>query len=204
VFVVNKCVFFEKLKFLKMKTIKILFVLALFSVGAIVNAQQINLGKSNIKWTGNKIGGTHYGQIKIKSGSLEVSDNSIASGKFVVDMTSITNEDLDNANFNKKLVDHLKSDDFFGVEKYPESHFVVTKSTKFSGGKATVTGKLTIKGKTEVISFDVMKKGNSEYSAKIEIDRSKFDVRYGSKTFFNVIGDKAIDDIFILDVKIVI
>jgi polyisoprenoid-binding protein YceI len=101
------------------------------------------------------------------------------------------------------LVGHLKSDDFFGVEKYPTSNFIITQSSKFDENKATVTGVITIKGKSENISFDVERK-NNEYSAKLDIDRSKFDVRYGSNSFFDNLGDKAIDDIFTLDIKLVL
>ena len=118
-------------------------------------------------------------------------------------MTSITNNDLKNEGYNQKLVGHLKSDDFFGVEKFPTASFEVTQSSKFSNGKATLTGDITIKGTTESISFDAVRAGN-EYTAEIEIDRSKFDVRYGSKSFFKDIGDKAIDDIFTLNVKLVV
>ncbi len=79
----------------------------------------------------------------------------------------------------------------------------MTKSSKFSNGKATLTGDITIKGKTESISFEVERAGK-EYTAKVDIDRSKFDVRYGSNSFFDNLGDKAIDDIFTLDIKLVV
>ena len=116
-------------------------------------------------------------------------------------MNTLTNEDLEDEGYNQKLVGHLKSDDFFGVEKYPTSSFEITSATKFSNGKATVSGKLSIKGKTENISFDVVKNG-SAYIAKVDVDRSKFDVRYGSDSFFDNLGDKVIDDIFTLDIKL--
>ncbi len=191
--------------YIKMKTIKSLFVVVFFLMGTIViNAQdKVDLAKSTVKWTGEKIGGSHHGFIKLKSAVLEVKDNKIESGKFVMDMKTITNEDIENEDYRKKLIEHLNSEDFFGVEKYPESMLVVTRSTKFTDGKATVTGNLTIKGKTEEVSFDVMKSNNA-YTATIKVDRSKYDVRYGSKSFFNDLGDKAIDDIFTLDVKIVL
>ncbi len=80
---------------------------------------------------------------------------------------------------------------------------MVTKATKFEDGKASVTGKLTIKENTEEITFDVVKEGNA-YVAKVEVDRSKFDVRYGSNSFFDNLGDKAINDIFVLDIKLAI
>lgn len=164
---------------------------------------EVNTNKSSIEWLGKKIGGQHEGMIQVKSGSFELKEDKIVAGNFVVDMTTITNTDLESETYNQKLVGHLKSDDFFGVEKYPTANFVLTKSSAFSMGKATVSGDLTIKGKTERTSFDVTREGNV-YSGKIVIDRSKYDVKYGSNSFFDNLGDKAIDDIFTLDVKLVV
>ena len=183
------------------------FVLALLFIlsSNVLFAQkaEINTEKSSVEWLGKKIGGQHEGFIQLMSGSIELENDKIVAGNFVVDMTSITNTDLENQTYNQKLVGHLKSDDFFGVEKFPTSEFKVTKSSKFSNGTATVTGDITIKGKTETISFDVVRAGK-EYMAKIEVDRSKFDVRYGSNSFFDNLGDKAIDDIFTLSIKLVV
>lgn len=185
-----------------MKTIKILTVL--FLAGTLsVSAQKskINISKSTVEWIGKKIGGAHNGEVKITSAFLDIKNGEIVGGKVVMDMTTITNTDLEDEGYNQKLVGHLKSDDFFGVEKYPTALFEVTKSTKFKNGNASVTGKLTLKGKTEEITFDVSKSG-VVYSAKVEVDRSKFDIRYGSNSFFDNLGDKAIDDIFILKINL--
>lgn len=181
-----------------------LAVLLLLAVGATSFAQNQDVKKeaSDVRWTGKKIGGSHTGEIEVKSGYLELKDGQISGGKVTMDMQSITNTDLDNAEFNQKLVNHLKSEDFFGVDQYPTSTFVVTKASKFENGKATVSGNLTIKGITKDMSFVVKKEGN-KYSAEVEIDRSQFDVRYGSKSFFDNLGDKAINDIFILDITLV-
>ena len=173
--------------------------------GSVMFAQkvEVNTTKSSVVWHGNKIGSQHEGNIQLKSGSFDLQEDQIMAGNFVVDMTTITNTDLKNENYNQKLVGHLKSDDFFGIEKYPSATFVVTRSSKFSNGKATLTGDITIKGKTESISFEVERAGK-DYSGKMDIDRSKFDVRYDSNSFFDNLGDKAIDDIFTLDIKLVI
>jgi polyisoprenoid-binding protein YceI len=185
-----------------MKTIKLLAVL--FLAGTLsVSAQksEINISQSAVEWTGTKIGGSHTGAIKLKNGNLELKGDQIVGGTVVMDMNSITNTDLTDEGYNQKLVGHLKSDDFFGVEKYPTASFVVTKSSKFKDGKASVTGKITIKGKTEEITFDVLKEGD-KYSALVELDRSKFNVRYGSNSFFDNLGDKAINDIFTLAITL--
>lgn len=185
---------------------KLSYVLAfIILTGNIMFAQkvEVNTKKSSVEWLGKKIGGQHEGKIKVKSGYFELKDDKIVAGNFVIDMTTITNTDLEDEGYNQKLVGHLKSDDFFGVKKYPTANFVVTQGTKFSNGKATVTGDISIKGKTESISFDVVRVGN-EYTTKIDIDRSKFDIRYGSNSFFDNLGDKAIEDIFTLDIKLVV
>lgn len=182
------------------KTLALLLLVATFTLTA--QKSTINTSKSTVKWTGNKVGGSHNGDIKVKSGAFVFKGGNIASGEVVIDMNTITCADLTNEGANQKLVGHLKSDDFFGVDKFPTSTFKVTKATKFNNGKATLTGVLTIKGKSETISFDVIKKANT-YSAQLKVDRSKYNVRYGSKSFFDNLGDNFIDDIFILDIQLV-
>lgn len=183
---------------------KLLAVLLLAgTVLASAQKSEIKTDKSVVKWTGKKIGGSHDGEIKVKSGYLEFKNGDIIGGEVVMDMNSITNTDLKDEGYNQKLIGHLKSDDFFGVEKHPTSTFKITKASKFKDGKAKITGVLTIKGKSETVSVDVTKNGNT-YTSQLKVDRSKYDVRYGSKSFFNDLGDKAIDDIFILDIKLVL
>lgn len=185
-----------------MKTFKTVLILLLAgTLSTFAQKKEINLNQSTITWTGKKIGGSHTGEIKIKSGNFDFKNKALVGGKIVIDMTSITNTDLEDAGYNQKLVGHLKSDDFFGVEKYPTSTFVVSKASKMKNNKATVSGKITIKGKSDNITFDVVQKGNI-YTGQMKIDRSKFDVRYGSNSFFDNLGDKAIDNIFILDIKL--
>lgn len=188
-----------------MKTKNFVLAIALLVSVPLLYAQtmEVNAEKSSIEWLGSKIGGKHEGYIQLKSGSFELDGEQIMAGRFVVDMTSITNTDIIDEGRNQRLVGHLKSDDFFGVETFPTASFEVLQSTKFENGKATLSGNITIKGKTERISFDVVKEGKT-YSSEVEIDRSKFDVRYGSKSFFNDLGDNAIDDIFILQIKFVV
>ncbi|MGW8317054.1 MAG: YceI family protein [Bacteroidales bacterium] len=188
-----------------MKTIKkvswVMAVLVLGSVTLFAQKKEINAEESVVQWTGKKIGKAHHGEVKLQSGYFNFNDGDISGGEVIMDMATITNHDLDNEEFNAKLVGHLKSDDFFGVETFPTAKFVVTGATGFNNGKATVTGELTIKGKTEPVSFDVEKKGDL-YSAQVIVDRSKFDVRYGSDSFFDNLGDSAIDDNFILKIDL--
>jgi polyisoprenoid-binding protein YceI len=186
----------------KLKFFSLLFLASTITVSA-QKKYEINTEKSVVKWTGNKIGGSHNGLIKIKSGYFEVKKDFITSGSVEIDMNSISNLDLKDATYNKQLISHLKSEDFFGVDKYPTATFKVNKPIKFANGKATLSGVITIKGKSENITFDIAQSGEG-YSTQLKVDRSKFDVRYGSKSFFDNLGDKVIDDIFILDIQIVL
>lgn len=188
-----------------MKTVKLLFVAVAVTFGLGVQAKtaKVNTAKSEITWLGKKVTGEHSGKISLKSGELDTDDKAINGGQFVVDMNSITCTDLTDPEWNGKLVGHLKNDDFFGVEKFPVAKLVITKKAVFNGNKATVTGNLTIKEKTNPVTFEVTKNGNS-YKAEITVDRSKYDVRYGSKSFFDNLGDKTIYDEFYLTVNLVV
>ena len=187
-----------------MKTVKMIALLLVAGTLAL-SAQKIDIKPADavIKWTGYKVVGSHTGEIKVKSGSLELKTGNIVKGNVVIDMSTITNTDLTDEGYNKKLVGHLMSDDFFGVEKFPTATFTLAKASKFNNGKATVSGSLTIKGKTEPISFEVSK-ANNVYTTQLKVDRSKFDIRYGSNSFFDNLGNKAIDNIFTLDIQLTV
>lgn len=186
-----------------MKTIKLLSIslVVMISGGLYAQDYKADVKKTEIKWEGKKVTGKHDGFIKLKSGMLQMKDGNITGGRFTIDMTTITNTDLENPSTNKKLVDHLKSDDFFGVEKYPTAQFIITKAEPFENYRAEITGDITIKGITHPITFNVMQAPNS-YIATIVIDRSKFNVRYGSGSFFDNLGDNLIYDDFTLNVKL--
>lgn len=188
-----------------MKTKNIVLALIIMLSGNVLLAQKVdvNTQESSVEWLGKKIGGQHEGNIQVKSGYFEFENDMIVAGEFVVDMTSITNSDLKDEGYNQKLVGHLKSDDFFGVEKYPTAHLVLTKSAEFRNGVASVTGNITIKAKTEPITFELVR-DEKNYKVELAIDRSKFDVRYGSNSFFDNLGDKTIDDIFTLNIKLAV
>lgn len=188
-----------------MKTKNLVFIVALMLSGNVLFAQkfEVNPEASSIEWVAKKLAYQHHGTVQLKSGNLEMKDDQIDAGNFVVDMSSITVSDIDDQGRNQRLVGHLKSDEFFGVETYPEATFVVTQSSKFSNGKASVTGNLTIKGKTEPVTFEVQRSGQ-EFTAKMEFDRSKFDVRYGSDSFFDNLGDNAINNIVTLNIKLLV
>lgn len=156
--------------------------------------KEIKVESSKVIWKGYKVTGSHEGTINLKSGVLNFEDDKLVGGEFVIDMTSINTTDLE-GNWKDKLDGHLKSDDFFGVATYPEATLVFT-NVEASGKNAyKVVGDLTIKGKTNPVEFTISIYG-SKATANLKIDRSKYDVRYGSSSFFDNLQDKVIYDEF--------
>lgn len=193
-----------------MKAKNILFVLlagfVAFAFTAKNDTYTVDKSASTIKWVGRKVTGEHSGTINISSGKLIWNGQALKGGSFEVDMTSLANTDLTDAEYNQKLVGHLKSDDFFATEKYPKASFVITKVKETGKNQSQVTGDLTIKGVTKQVSFPatVQVKGNDLVaSGKILVDRTQFGIKYGSGSFFDNLGDKAIDNEFELNVALV-
>lgn len=179
-------------------------VMAIISVNTFAQEFKANVDATSIKWTGTKVvGSSHYGYVKLKEGNLSLTKGNIQDGKFVIDMSSMTNTDIENEDYNKKLIGHLHSDDFFSVTQFPTATLEILKAEKFKGDKASVNGQLTIKGQTKPIEFTVEKKENS-YIASIAVDRTIYGIRYGSGSFFDNLGDKAIDNEFTMDVKLIV
>ena len=156
--------------------------------------KEIKLENSKVVWKGYKVTGSHVGIISIKSGHLNFDKDILTGGSFEIDMSTITVTDLE-GEYKGKLEGHLKSDDFFGVEKFPTATLYFTKVKSVGKNSYEVTGDLTIKGKTETVSFNVSVYG-SKANVSLKIDRTKFDVRYGSTSFFDGLKDKAIYDEF--------
>lgn len=186
-----------------MKTIQsfLASVMILATVSLYAQEMKVDTKKSILKWHGEKVTGEHFGTIDLKEGNLVWKNDKISSGEMIIDMTSIVNTDIEDAGYKAKLEGHLKSDDFFGVEKYPTAKLEVKSSSTFKNNKATVKGSLTIKETTLPVEFTAQKEGNW-FMAEIVVDRSKYDVRYGSGSFFDNLGDKTIYDDFTLTVKI--
>lgn len=190
----------------------LLVILTLFSLTAFATNNPIdgklnvNIKSSDIAWKGYKVTGEHDGNVKVKSGELSFQDGMLTGGSFLIDMGTITNNDLE-GEWNQKLVGHLKSDDFFGVSSYPTAKFVITKAIPYgTDGSYKIVGKLTIKENTREIKFNAdVRENDGEIvaTAKMVVDRSEFDVRYGSGSFFDNLGDKTIYDEFDLNVKLV-
>ncbi|MEM6735857.1 MAG: YceI family protein [Bacteroidota bacterium] len=187
-----------------LKTLLTLALVVFLSSGEKKEAN-VDIESSTVKWIGKKVTGQHNGTITLKGGKLEMEEGKLVGGLFTMDMATINCEDLSGGSKNK-LENHLKSDDFFGVTKYPTSTFTITKAVPQGTGKYKIVGNITIKDTTEEIQFPAMveeKDGKVVAKADITIDRSKFDVRYGSGSFFDNLGDKTIYDDFELSVELV-
>lgn len=166
---------------------------------------KVNTAESKVIWTGEKVAGKHTGTINLTQGDLQFDGDKLTGGSFTIDMNSIVDTDL-TGEWKEKLEGHLKSDDFFGVATYPTSTFKITSLKSTGANKYEVTGDITIKGTTEKITFPatLSVSGNKvTATSKITIDRSKFNVKYGSKSFFDDLGDKVIYDEFVLDVTLI-
>jgi polyisoprenoid-binding protein YceI len=187
---------------------------AVFAADAIkvakTTAYSVDTATSSIKWLGKKVTGQHHGTIAIKSGDLRVANGEVVGGNFVIDTTTIADEDLD-AQSKQKLEGHLKSDDFFSVANYPTSKFEITSIEpivdKTHGATHKVTGNLTIKDITHPLSFpatiNVTPKMVSAEAKGVAVDRTLYNIKYGSGKFFQGLGDKVINDLFWLDIKLV-
>lgn len=182
-----------------------LFALAPFAADAKNEKLNIDANNSHVSWEGRKITGAHNGHLKVKGGKLEMGNGKLVGGILEIDMTSIVVADLTDPEQNGKLTGHLKSDDFFSVGKHPVSKLVIT-NVELKNGKHNITGDLTIKGITNKVTFpaDVKsEKSKLSASAKMEVDRTKYDIKYRSGKFFPNLGDKVIKDIFYVDVNLV-
>ena len=182
--------------------------LAMFASASLYGASTpLNTGSSAVHWVGKKvIGSSHNGTVKVSGGHLDFDKGQLKGGEVRVDMKSIVNEDVKDPQWNAKLVNHLKSDDFFAVDKHPESSFKITDVKKASGDSYTLKGDLTVRGITKSVSStaELSKSGGSVdgLNAKLKFDRTLFSVKYGSGKFFDNLGDKMIADEISVEVKL--
>ena len=163
------------------------------SMTAVDATYNIKQDQSSLVWTGREVStSSHYGTINFTSGQFEIADGLISQGEFFVDMTSITVQDLTGGS-KDRLEGHLRSDDFFSVESYPTAHLYISSSEAISNGKWMVNGFLTIKDISHPVLFEM---ANTEdgWNASLVFDRSKYNVKFRSGTFFENLGDKLIYD----------
>ena len=181
-----------------LKSTALLFALVLTAFTS-VEKKQVDTDQSVINWVGYKVTGQHEGTITLQEGVLEFNGDQLTGGSFIMDMTSINTTDIQ-GDYKKKLDGHLKSNDFFGVEKHKKATLVF-KSVSKNETNYTIVGDLTIKGITNKITFDLTVSKNTA-TTTLQIDRTKFGIRYGSASFFDGLKDKAIYNEFDLKVSL--
>lgn len=193
---------------------KFALVLSVLLSGGLAAADvyKIDTAASRVQWkAGKKVGSFHNGDIKVKGGQAETdAKGAVKSMEVSIDMKTIADEDLkDSPDYQKKLVGHLSSDDFFKVEKNPESTFKLTSITPKAGAKDEylVKGDLTMIGKPQPIEFPAkitIDKGTMKGNATITIERLKWGLQYGSGSIFKTLtADKIINDTFELTLDLV-
>lgn len=166
----------------------------------VLTEKNVDVQNSNITWKGHKVTGEHEGHITLENGVLTFDDkNQLTGGSFLMDMSTLTVTDLE-GEMKGKLEGHLKSDDFFSTDKHTTASFVMTNVTG-KNGTYKVTGDLTIKGITKPNTFDMKVSGNTA-TADLKVDRTQYDIKFRSSSFFDGLKDKAIYDDFELFVNL--
>ena len=181
-------------------------IITLFSFTSHVNKINANKNNSTVIWTGSKPTGSHTGNVTLKDGHLLFDHGNLVGGEFTIDMTSITCTDIESEKKNKYLVDHLKDEDFFDVNQFPEAKLVVNRVKNLQGSQFAMNGNMTIKGITKPVTFNAdIKINRNSYTAiaKIVIDRTKWGVEYKSGNIFKDLGDKIIYDDMEFDIFLV-
>jgi polyisoprenoid-binding protein YceI len=194
------------MKFKAFLAIALASILFAFTSRRVEEIYNVDIQKSNIEWIAGKVTGEHRGVVKLEGGTLALEDNNLKSGNFTIDMKTMACTDLKGSSA-QSLLGHLKGEDFFSIEKYPTATFALTKVSPITNNLVSITGNLTIKGITNSVTFPAnIKKQKNSFSAAardVKVDRTKYDIRYRSKSFFGDIGDKAIDDTFLLNISLV-
>lgn len=170
---------------------------------------QVVAEESIIHWTGSKPTGEHHGTVEVQRGVLNVDENTIIGGSFVMDMTSILVEDIEDPEMNQKLEGHLKSPDFFNVDTFSTASFEITQVDAVGENPDythKISGNLTIKDISKNISFmahvEITPEAIKAHTERFIIDRTNWDVNYQSKTVFDNLKDKFIHDDIALEVEL--
>lgn len=182
---------------------QLLICLVLLNFG-FTQAQRLSadLAQSNIRWYGEELTGkTHFGDLSFKVAQIELQDGVITGGIFIVDMMSLSVEDLSGPG-KTKLEGHLRSDDFFSVERNPEAKLKINQKAKLESNEQKLHGELEIKGIQHPIDFTMTLGDNNSALAQLSFDRSKYNIRFRSGSFFENLGDKLIIDDIRMEVSL--
>ncbi|MCB9353097.1 MAG: YceI family protein [Saprospiraceae bacterium] len=166
-----------------------------------VNAAVYIVNDGVVNWLGKRaIGNRHTGTIQIKEGQLSASQGQLLSGNVVLDMRSLSVNNVKDPGAKSDLESHLKDSDFFEVKKYPTGTFVIDEvlPSKTPDFNWIVSGELTLKGKTNRVNIPVKmtitdKEINAE-SANFVINRTQWGINFQSG-LLGTTKDKLIEDI---------
>ena len=191
---------------LKMPFLGLILMLLGFSVTLNATEYVVDKTASKVKWLAKKVTGQHSGSITFANGSIVGTDNKISGGTFVIDMKTLVDEDITDAGMKAKLMGHLASDDFFSIEKFPESKMEIKKVTPVAGDEFKFLADLTIKGITNPVEFNAKVTASGDKlnaEGVITVNRTLYGIKYGSGSFFQGLGDKVIYDDFTLTFSVV-
>ncbi len=175
-------------------------------------SRAVDLELSRVEWTGRNLLNRHNGTLGIKSGVLQFEQGKLVGGEFVFDMQSIDCADLKGDPLHDVLVAHLRSDDFFDTELYPEARFVITGASILPDAvpgvpNLSVHGELTIKGVTLPLDFlataGYTDEGRMAAQSVILFDRTLWNVIYGSGRFFRDLGPHLVNNLVEIQLRIV-
>jgi polyisoprenoid-binding protein YceI/rhodanese-related sulfurtransferase len=172
----------------------------------------LDLAESRVLWTGRNLLNKHDGSIRLRAGELTVESGRLVGGHFTFDMNAITCSDLAGTPLHDVLIAHLRSDDFFDTEVFPKANFVIMQTSPINGASPGapnlfVSGELTLKGITRPVEFPactgVTPEGKLAAQASFAIDRTKWNVLYGSGKFFRNLGGHLVNDLIDLNLRVV-
>lgn len=173
---------------------------------------QVHVEKSIIEWTGRNLTGAHSGTIRLSEGEIEVAGGLPLCGKFTLDMQSIRNADLEDSEMHQLLLTHLMSEDFFEVHTFPTAEFRLSKFTPMQDAKPgnpnfEIVGELEMKGVSHGIAFPAIlaptPDGLLAADAHLDIDRTRWNVVYGSGKFYAKLGKHLVHDEISISLKLV-
>jgi polyisoprenoid-binding protein YceI len=176
---------------------------------------QADLESSKIEWLGTKPTGTHFGTLSILEGSIFIKDGKLLGGEFTMDMNSIDVLDIEAPEMKVKLAGHLKSADFFYVDSFPTSNFKFSSALPYESSEEItegvvpthrIEGNLTLRGVSRKISFpaniEITGSTVKGITPQFVINRTEWNVNYGSKSIFDNLKDNFIHDEIGITIKL--
>jgi len=174
---------------------------------------KVDLKQSKMLWTGYYLFsfGEHRGRIELSKGEIQIDNQRITGGYFDIDMKSIKDLDMPEADGGKDLENHLMSEDFFAVDKFPAARFEITKVEKIKDATTgnpnyEITGDLLVKEVKNSLTFPAFitfKENRIEARGKFKLDRTKWGIHYNFGKIFADVGDGAISDAIAIEIELV-